>query len=147
MVGYQPTKFDSFFDLRERKMTKGSAAVAVLSALCLGLEQVKAQEPFRPVPVAPQCSESVRRGAQEALEVFMAKAKTELLNKKIELEREYQRVRSEGGSTAGLEVRRETGELFGRYELQSKLNSKVTELTSFALKKHGCEPTLFYFVP
>jgi hypothetical protein len=126
---------------------KGSAAVAVLSALCLGLEQVKAQEPFRPVPVAPQCSESVRRGAQEALEVFMTKARTEVVSKRVELERETQRVRSEGGSTAGLEATRETRAIFDRYELQEKLNKKVAELKTFALKKYRCEPTLFYFLP
>jgi hypothetical protein len=126
---------------------KAAVTVAALGALGLGLQQVRAQEPFRPVPVAPQCSESVRRGAQEALEVFMAKAKTEVVNKKIELEREIQRVRSEGGSTAGLETTRETRAIFDRYELQEKLNKKVTELTSFAMKKYGCEPTLFYFVP
>ncbi len=126
---------------------KVPTAVAVTCTLCLGLGQGKAQEPFRPVPVAPQCSESVRRGAQEALEVFMAKAKTEVVKKEVELEREYQRVRSEGRSTAGLEARRRTEALFDRHKLQSKLNEKVTELTSFALRKYGCEPTLFYFVP
>lgn len=126
---------------------KAAATVAALSALALGVQQARAQDPFRPVPVAPPCNTSVTRGAQEALDGFMAGAQVEVLKKQRELESERQRLRAAGESTVGVEARRDTAALFDRYDLQRKLDAKVKELTAFALKKYKCEPVLFYFVP
>jgi hypothetical protein len=126
---------------------KAAVTIAALGALGLGLQQVRAQEPFRPVPVAPPCNSSINRGAQEALDVYMMREKTEIAKKKNEQMEEYLQARARGEQTAGLKAANRITALFDDHTLQRKLSDKQIELKKFAYGKYGCELLLFYYLP
>ncbi len=126
---------------------KAAVTVAALGVLGLGLQQVRAQEPFRPVPVAPPCNSSINRGAQQALDELMAEVKEQQRSKQFELNTRLYKERGAGNSTAGLEMEQRLLGDTQRYEAKNALIKKETELKLFALKKYKCEVQLFYFVP
>lgn len=131
----------------KEKKVKAAATFTALSALTLGLGEARAQEPFRPVPVAPPCNASVTRGAQQALDEFMAELREKQRSERFDLSRRLYQERSLGNSTAGLETQERLLKETQRYEAKKQLIGKEAELKLFALKTYKCEPVLFYFVP
>lgn len=123
----------------------------VLGALALGTvvtaTAAGAQEPFTPVPVAPPCNASINRGAQQALDTYMAGIKEQQQSKKFELDRRYLQIRGSGNSTAGIELEQRLVEQRQRYDEKMAYIDKDAELKRFALKKYKCELLLFYAVP
>ena len=103
----------------------------------------RAQVPFKPVPVAPLCSASVNRGAQQALDAFMAKVKEQQYSEKSELVRKLYQERSTGNSTAGLETKLRLLEDTQHYGAQVAWDYKGEELMKYALKRYKCELQLF----
>jgi len=124
-----------------------AAILAAVSVLGFDLEQARAQDPFRPVPTAPICSKSINRGAQQALDAFMAEVKEQQRIKQHDLKQRIYKEDYAGNDTYGLELEKKILDIKQRHEAKNALAVKATEMWSFALKKYKCEVQIFYYVP